>query len=360
MTQIRWITVTGMPLHNHVRVRAQTKTKKLKSSPVPVPVPVPVTATEGKQDSNTILVQSPQTQLQSQVSEQTQLPTPPLSSTSSRSSSPPPIPPLTRKQRRQALLAQSLAFELSISIVPKSTATSTSNSNSESDASKSLSLNTNTTTTNHKNPHPNSNLENSPLVPPLSLPPTMTRLLICSIGNPAPYTNTLHSAGHTILTLLGSTLSLSPFSKSRSHGNGLLSPGTPYTLWKSSSSMNISGSGVHAAWTTFLRESSSSSSPSSTDCKLVVIHDELELAPGRINVKPGSNSPKGHNGLKSIRDALRGQAYTRIGIGIGRPESRDAGVVAGYVLRKMSAEEKRKIEGCVGNVVEELGRLSGE
>ncbi|KAK6601747.1 peptidyl-trna hydrolase [Botrytis cinerea] len=99
---------------------------------------------------------------------------------------------------------------------------------------------------------------------------------------------------------------------------------------------------------------------SSADCKLVVIHDELELPAGRINVKPGSNSPKGHNGLKSIRDTLRGQPYTRIGVGIGRPESRDAGVVANYVLRKMSAEEKRKIEGCVGKVLEELARLSGE
>lgn len=121
--------------------------------------------------------------------------------------------------------------------------------------------------------------------------------------------------------------------------------------------MNISGTGVNAAWTTFLRESASSAA---AECKLVVIHDEMELAPGKINVKPGSNSPKGHNGLKSIRDSLRGQPYTRIGIGIGRPESRDPRVVAGYVLRKMSAEEKRKIEGCVGKVVEELARLSGE
>lgn len=120
--------------------------------------------------------------------------------------------------------------------------------------------------------------------------------------------------------------------------------------------MNISGTGVNSAWTTFQRESSSSSS----ECKLIVIHDELELAPGKINIKPGSNSPKGHNGLKSIRDSLRGQPYTRIGIGIGRPDSRDANVVAGYVLRKMSAEEKRKIEGCVGKVMEELQNMSGE
>lgn len=120
--------------------------------------------------------------------------------------------------------------------------------------------------------------------------------------------------------------------------------------------MNISGSGVLAAWTQFKRESGGSSS----ECRLIVVHDELELLTGRINVKAGSSSPKGHNGLKSIRDTLRGQEYTRIGVGIGRPESRDANVVANYVLRKMNGEEKRKIEGCVGKVVEELAKLGAE
>ncbi|KAG4030366.1 hypothetical protein MFRU_012g01060 [Monilinia fructicola] len=267
-----------------------------------------------------------------------QLPTPPSSSKSSGTSSP---PHLTRKQRRQALLAQSLAFEFSPSVIPNFTP------HSPSDASEP----SQTTTLNHKPTKPSS-------VTPTPTNPLTTmstpRLLICSIGNPAPYTNTLHSAGHTILSLLGPLLNNPPFSKSRAHGNGLLSPGYPYTLWKSTSLMNVSGVGVSSAWTTFLRESSSSD-----ECRLVVIHDELELAPGKINVKAGSNSPKGHNGLKSIRDTLRGQPYTRIGIGIGRPESRDPGVVAGYVLRKMSVEEKRKIEGCVGKVVEELAKLGG-
>ncbi|KAF7879341.1 hypothetical protein EAF04_000537 [Stromatinia cepivora] len=288
-------------------------------------------ATEGKKDLDTLQPQP----------EQSQLPTPPSSSSSSRSSSP-TSQTLTRKQRRKALLAQPLALELSTSAVPNSNSNSSTKSDDTSENLTSIHI-------------IHSNLSNLTLTNILTMPPS-ARLLICSIGNPAPYTNTLHSAGHTILSLLAPTLDNPSFSKSRAHGNGLISPGPVYTLWKSTSLMNISGAGVNSAWTTFLRESSSSSS----ECKLVVIHDELELAPGKINVKPGSNSPKGHNGLKSIRDTLRGQRYTRIGIGIGRPESRDAGVVAGYVLRKMSAEEKRKIEGCVGKVVEELGRLSGE
>jgi PTH1 family peptidyl-tRNA hydrolase len=51
------------------------------------------------------------------------------------------------------------------------------------------------------------------------------RLLVCSIGNPGPYLNTLHSAGHTVLTSLAASLAHPAFQKSRAYGNGLLSPG---------------------------------------------------------------------------------------------------------------------------------------
>ena len=180
------------------------------------------------------------------------------------------------------------------------------------------------------------------------------RLLVCSIGNPSPYLNTLHSAGHTVLTSLGVSLSHAPFQKSRAYGNGLLSPGPVYTLWQSSSLMNISGAGVAAAWRQFLKDSAA------TEARLVVVHDELELGLGEVRVRSGSLSPKGHNGLKSIKEVLRGTEYTRIGVGIGRPQSRDADAVASFVLKKMTAVERSRIEGCVGKVEEELRKMSGE
>lgn len=91
--------------------------------------------------------------------------------------------------------------------------------------------------------------------------------------------------------------------------------------------------------------------------KLVVIHDELELPMGKIKVKNGSASAKGHNGLKSIAEKLKGVEYTRIGVGIGRPVSREPDEVAAYVLRAMKAPEKSILEGCVGNIQQELSRL---
>lgn len=116
--------------------------------------------------------------------------------------------------------------------------------------------------------------------------------------------------------------------------------------------MNISGTPVQKAWNQFRKEGGAG------EAKLVVVHDELELPLGQVNVKSGSASAKGHNGLKSIKEVV-GPNYMRIGIGIGRPESREPNAVASYVLRRMTSQEKLKIEGCVERVEMELRRLAG-
>ena len=50
---------------------------------------------------------------------------------------------------------------------------------------------------------------------------------------------------------------------------------------------------------------------------IVVIHDELDLRPGKVRVKRGGGAA-GHNGLRSI-DAMIGADYWRVRIGIGHP-----------------------------------------
>lgn len=182
-----------------------------------------------------------------------------------------------------------------------------------------------------------------------------TRLLVASIGNPAPYLNTLHSAGHTVLHSLARSLAAPPFTKSRPHGNGLLTsvPAANLTLWQSPSLMNISGAALSAAWKQFARDTHGA------DVALVVLHDELESPLGTVKVKGGGASARGHNGLKSIKEVMGSVAYTRVGVGIGRPSSRESGEVARYVLRKMTGVERAALEGCVGRVEEELARLAG-
>jgi PTH1 family peptidyl-tRNA hydrolase len=90
--------------------------------------------------------------------------------------------------------------------------------------------------------------------------------------------------------------------------------------------------------------------------RLVILHDELEAPWGKVKLKLGG-SARGHNGLKSVMQALPGVEFARIGIGIGRPLSRDSDDVARYVLRQMSREELDQVRGCVGEVVRLLESL---
>jgi peptidyl-tRNA hydrolase, PTH1 family len=69
--------------------------------------------------------------------------------------------------------------------------------------------------------------------------------------------------------------------------------------------------------------------------EVVVIHDEIDLRPGKLRVKRGGGSA-GHNGLRSI-DALLGQDYWRVRIGVGHPGVKE--LVQPYVLQNFSAAE---------------------
>ncbi|KAL8952446.1 MAG: hypothetical protein Q9222_001637 [Ikaeria aurantiellina] len=182
-------------------------------------------------------------------------------------------------------------------------------------------------------------------------------IFVASIGNPSPaYTDTLHSAGHTVLNHVREWLFTSPFTKSRSHASGLLSASSNFTLWQSPSLMNVSGKPVFTAWRTFL--STLSSPEDKRAALLVVVHDELELPFGKIKVRSGSVSAKGHNGIKSILALLpKGMEFTRIGVGIGRCASHESKDVAAYVMRKMTREEldmMLDVAGQVSEVVREL------
>ena len=195
-----------------------------------------------------------------------------------------------------------------------------------------------------------------PFVCPPDDRPTMSspkRLLVCSIGNPGAYLCTLHSAGHAAVERLRQALAYPAFASSPRYGRGLVSAGPDFTLWQSSSAMNVSGPAVGAAWRQFLRDGGG---------RLVVVHDDLEAALGRIRVRGGGGSARGHNGLRSIQETLcrTGTAadYLRVGIGIGRPQSRESRVVAEYVLRKMSPHERNSVEACVGELEAELRRIA--
>ncbi|RMY43084.1 hypothetical protein D0864_15927 [Hortaea werneckii] len=191
--------------------------------------------------------------------------------------------------------------------------------------------------------------------PPMTTTARTLPLLVCSIGNPgSTYANTLHSAGHTVVNSLAAHLG-----KEREFGNGLISRPAisgstgDWTLWQSTSYMNESGKGLKAAFAAWSKHISVGE-----EGRVVVIYDELEKPLGSVTVRTNQGaSARGHNGLKSILKLMRDVPFARIGIGIGRPVSRESNEVARYVLKKMTPPEKEKIDGSVEEVVKKLQQL---
>jgi len=77
---------------------------------------------------------------------------------------------------------------------------------------------------------------------------------------------------------------------------------------------------------------------------LVVVHDELDLPPGRLRVKVGGGLA-GHNGLRSIRSHCRTDEFVRVRIGVGKPPDPQRG--ADHVLRRVPAGERRLLDEVV-------------
>lgn len=77
---------------------------------------------------------------------------------------------------------------------------------------------------------------------------------------------------------------------------------------------------------------------------ILIIQDELELSFGEVNIKEGG-SAQGHNGIRSIHQAIETQDIARLQIGIGRPI--DQTPVNRFVLQKFTAEEEKLLSSTV-------------
>ena len=106
--------------------------------------------------------------------------------------------------------------------------------------------------------------------------------------------------------------------------------GSPVTVAKPRSFMNLSGGPV-AAVRDFYKIPPD---------RIVVMHDELDLPFGTLRVKLGGGD-NGHNGLRSVTQALGTGDYHRVRFGIGRPPGRMD--PAAFVLRDFSAAERREL-----------------
>lgn len=152
------------------------------------------------------------------------------------------------------------------------------------------------------------------------------------LGNPgAKYSGHRHNIGFMAIDVIGDT---HRFTAEKTQYKALCRmgeiDGEKILLMKPSTFMNESGQAVQAA---------SSFYKVPLD-KIIVFHDELDLAPGKLRVKCGGGIA-GHNGLRSIRQHL-GEDFYRIRMGIGHPGHKDR--VHSYVLSDFSKAEKPWVE----------------
>jgi PTH1 family peptidyl-tRNA hydrolase len=111
---------------------------------------------------------------------------------------------------------------------------------------------------------------------------------------------------------------------------------------------------------TFMNESGRSVGPARGAYKLdldriLVLHDEIDLPFGDVRSRLGGGLA-GHNGLKSLKRELGGADFHRVRVGVGRPDSTDPDVVAGYVLGRFSepADEVRALISAAADEVERV------
>jgi PTH1 family peptidyl-tRNA hydrolase len=165
-------------------------------------------------------------------------------------------------------------------------------------------------------------------------------LVIAGLGNPgAQYARNRHNIGFMAVDAIAEARRFGPF---RSRHQGLMTDGLigdeRVILLKPQTYMNDSGRSVGEA----LRYAKLGLSA------LVVIHDELDLAPAKLRVKVGGGDA-GHNGLRSIT-AHVGSGYKRVRLGIGHPG--DKALVHNYVLNDFAKSEAGWVEAVCRAIAE--------
>ena len=89
--------------------------------------------------------------------------------------------------------------------------------------------------------------------------------------------------------------------------------------------------------------------------RVLVVHDEIDLPFGTIRSRVGGGLA-GHNGLKSIKAALGSPDFARVRVGVGRPDSTDPEIVAGYVLGKWR-QPRAEVEQLIDDAVRTVERV---
>ena len=175
-------------------------------------------------------------------------------------------------------------------------------------------------------------------------------ILIVGLGNPGVgYVNTRHNIGYVvideILRYYFPNCSLKLKEKFYSYYAICNNPSIGQTIvCKPNTFMNLSGKCILSIVSYYKIKTEN----------VLIIHDDIDLSLGKLKYKFAGSSG-GHNGLKSI-DSVIGNKYSRIRVGIGRPDS-DKHDIADYVLGQFSTSESTLLLGKIQLLVQNLKLL---
>jgi PTH1 family peptidyl-tRNA hydrolase len=162
-------------------------------------------------------------------------------------------------------------------------------------------------------------------------------LLLVGLGNPEPrYARQRHNVGFMAADEIART---HRFGAWRTRYSSLICEGSlgdaKVLVQKPQTYMNRSGYAVAEAMRFFKLPLQD----------LVVIHDEIDLAAGKLRIKAGGGVA-GHNGLRSIAEQLGSRDFRRVRVGIGHPGHKE--LVTGHVLGNFSSDDQEWLEPLLG------------
>jgi len=172
--------------------------------------------------------------------------------------------------------------------------------------------------------------------------------LIVGLGNPGEkYEKTRHNAGYRWVDAIAHAKRASWKKETRFSGwtTRIEEGAREFLLLKPSTYMNESGRSVSSFMRFFKIEPG----------QMLVVHDELDLAPGVVRLKRGGGTG-GHNGLTDIAEAIDSKDFWRLRIGIGHPGDKD--LVADYVLDRARRVEQDAIDPAFERSLDLLSKLS--
>jgi PTH1 family peptidyl-tRNA hydrolase len=176
---------------------------------------------------------------------------------------------------------------------------------------------------------------------------TPADLLVVGLGNPGEeYRHTRHNVGADVVELLaqrhGGRLRKG---KELARVDEVRVDGKRVALAVPLTYMNDSGQSVGALARRFGVEPE----------QVVIVHDELDLPPAALKVKEGGGLA-GHNGLRSIKQHLKTDAFLRVRIGVGKPVSKERG--ADHVLNRFSKRERAEMDVTLEEAADAVERIA--